>query len=456
MKKYFLSSVTIYSLALALGVVPAAYAQADNTGVLALSTMDWWVIAGAFLIGVLICLLGAKLSKVSQIKADQSANDDDDISANSLQQATSDRGRVLAIFAAGGLVAGLLVGAATQFQALWALGIVGALLALLALVLLGVIQVKQSPLFQFATQEQYAGNMQLGAGTSVLLMATAIFLISKLPGYGIHDSQLQLAAGVVAGLVSGFWFGALLLRFNAEIVDSIGQIQSIRRLAGVATIALSIHVTGQIPAVPVLFLWAVFLVVLAIYCGATSRLNQPVSASQQLFKGVGIVFLIFGVVGLVSASFGYRNFSQSLSEFSALVASGGAIGNNPSAVSAEKVFTYAKSTEQFDQLLSEAAAAGRPVAVDYYADWCLDCKRMERTTLKDPTIVAQLTETFRSVKIDLTDPNDPFGRTIRKRYQVFGPPAMLFFDRAGDLSEPSPVYGYLNVTELNELLLQVQ
>ncbi len=107
-------------------------------------------------------------------------------------------------------------------------------------------------------------------------------------------------------------------------------------------------------------------------------------------------------------------------------------------------------------MLAQAKQAGKPAAVDLYADWCLDCKRMDRTTFKEPSIVTEMTETFDSIKIDITDPNDRFGRALRKRFKVFGPPALLFFDRDGNVSANSPVYGYLDVDELTVLLAQVK
>ena len=107
-------------------------------------------------------------------------------------------------------------------------------------------------------------------------------------------------------------------------------------------------------------------------------------------------------------------------------------------------------------MLAQAEQAGKPAAVDLYADWYLDRKRMDRTTFKEPSIVTELTETFDSIKIDITDSNDNFGRALRKRIKVFGPPALLFFDQDGELSANLPVYGHLDVDELTVLLAQVK
>ena len=153
--------------------------------------------------------------------------------------------------------------------------------------------------------------------------------------------------------------------------------QPIRRVACVAMIALATYVAGRIPEVPVLFLWVVFPVVLSAYCGATTRLAQRASGERQLLKGLGIVMLIFGVIGLTSASVGYRNLNESFTQFSAFLTPGGEFDGVPSGESKSEVFVYARSMDEFDQILAQAEQAGRPAAVDLYADWYPDCKRMD-------------------------------------------------------------------------------
>ena len=274
-------------------------------------------------------------------------------------------------------------------------------------------------------------------------------------GASLVGSDFQLVAGVVAGMIVGAIIGGLWNSHSkTDRADDFRRLM--RRFSAVAMIALAIYVAGRIPEVPVLFLWAVFLVVLSVYCGATTRLAQPAGSERQLLKGLGVVMLIFGVIGLTSASIGSRNLNESFTQFSAFITAGGGLDGTLSGESKSEVFVYVRSMDEFDQMLAQAKQAGKPAAVDLYADWCLDCKRMDRTTFKDPSIVTEMTETFDSIKIDITDPNDRFGRALRKRFKVFGPPALLFFDRDGNVSANSPVYGYLDVDELTVLLAQVK
>ncbi len=90
--------------------------------------------------------------------------------------------------------------------------------------------------------------------------------------------------------------------------------------------------------------------------------------------------------------------------------------------------------------------------IDYYADWCVDCVRMEKTTFADPAVTAALRQNFVTLKVDVTDPNDEDGKSLKKRYNVFGPPATLFIDTQGRLLEDKNFYGYMEAGPFLSLL----
>ncbi len=89
--------------------------------------------------------------------------------------------------------------------------------------------------------------------------------------------------------------------------------------------------------------------------------------------------------------------------------------------------------------------------LDFYADWCTDCLRMENTTFNDPQVRTDLTP-FRLLKLDVTDPSDPVGKTIKQRYGVYGPPALLFFNAQGQELLAKRLYGYLGPNRFLSLL----
>ena len=437
----------------ALYTLTPALVKADSGTGLMLSVPEWWVIIGAIVIGVLISISRERQSlKSMQV---QDSNEISTSNTDNSQRRKYGRPRAILIYVATGVLAGLLASISTHFPAVCTLGTVAILLFVAAVSLLGVYQINLSSILQSDYLEQSSDSWTPGLVVVLVLAIVTSWVINALIGTNNVGSDFQVVAGVVAGLIVGAMVGGLWTsNSKTDRADDFRRL--IRRVSGIAMIALAIYVAGRIPEVPVLFLWAVFLVVLSVYCGATTRLAPPASGERQLLKGLGIVMLIFGVIGLTSASVGSRNFNESFTHFSAFITAGGGLDSTLSGESKSEVFVYARSMDEFDQMLAQAKQAGKPAAVDLYADWCLDCKRMDRTTFKEPSIVTELTETFDSIKIDITDPNDRFGRALRKRFKVFGPPALLFFDRDGNVSANSPVYGYLDVDELTVLLAQVK
>ena len=430
-----------------------AFAQAESSSEMMLSVHEWWIVVGSFIIGILVSLANS-MQAYENLRSEETESDGKNSSSHadvSLTQGPAGIG-AFGLYAIAGLVLGLVGAFSTQFPPVCTLGSSAAVLFLFALLQIGVFRIGD-------IGDKFWGQpgriRRAGVLTAAILALLVVILSNFLFQFNLSESDLQMVAGVVMALAVGIVAGELLFSFGNlrnQIADHAGEI---RYLSGIAMIALAIYIAGRFPQFPMMLAWSVYLIILAVYCGATSKLKQPATGLQQLLKGGGIVILIFGVMGLVSASFGYRNFSEPVSQVSALVSSGGTIRTDQPTASPIKFFTYAKSMDEFDQLLSTASAASKPVMIDYYADWCLDCKRMDRTTFKDSAIASTLSDSFIAIKVDVTDPTGEFSRAIRKRYQVFGPPALLFMDKNGVLTSNSPAYGYLDVEDLSGYLSQL-
>ena len=437
-------------LALTILVPTVAFAQTEFSSEIALSVHEWWIVIGSLVIGILVFA-------AHSIQTSMNSRPQETESEGKHSVSPTDRSSIQGSAGVGafrlpvivGLVLGLAVSFSSQFSPIFALGSSAAVMLLLALLQIGVIRIGN-------IGNQFWGQTgrirRAGILTAVILAWLVVLFPDFLFQFSLSDSDLLMVAGIAMALAVGIVVGDLLSSFGKLRTLTADHTRVVRYLSGIAMIALAIYIAGRIPEFPAMLACSVFLIILAVYCGATSKLKQPASGLQPLLKGGGFVILIFGVMGLVSASFGYRNFSEPVSQFSALVSSGGAIRTDQPTASGFNFFTYAKSMNEFDQLLSTAHATSKPVMIDYYADWCLDCKRMDRTTFKDSAIASTLSESFIAIKVDVTDPNDDFSRAIRKRYQVFGPPALLFMDNNGGLTSNSPAYGYLDVDELSRLL----
>jgi len=98
-----------------------------------------------------------------------------------------------------------------------------------------------------------------------------------------------------------------------------------------------------------------------------------------------------------------------------------------------------------DAAVAEATASGRPLMLDFYADWCVSCKEMERYTFSAPTVQASLADAV-LLKADVTA-NDAADQALLERFGIFGPPTIVFFDRQGRERSGYRVVGFMPADE---------
>ena len=349
---------------------------------------------------------------------------------------------------------------------IWTAVIWGVILTISALSLFGLCQIRFPEFLQVRDQEDRSGSLLRGIlnlfviGLVPTLVAVTV-MVAIFEQVSIADNSTFLFGGIsVLALLWSVVVFKSVSGISPSLSLNLNQLGEWRmqanRLLGVLQIAAVIHLLGVFPEVPVLLLWGMLFMVTAVYLGATQKSSQMTKPSHRLSKGAGIAVMIWGGVTLVGASAGNRDIANPLPQLSTFVSGGSLIGAEDTGESSVKVFTYVKTANEFEQLLTSAQSAGRPVLLDFYADWCLDCKRMDRSTFRAPTVVARLTEDFLALKIDVSDPDDEFGRDTRKRFGVFGPPALVMFDGQGNHVKELLTYGYLNTDELLQLLSRVQ
>jgi len=101
-------------------------------------------------------------------------------------------------------------------------------------------------------------------------------------------------------------------------------------------------------------------------------------------------------------------------------------------------FQRVRSLTELNQRI--ALAAGRPVMLDFYADWCVSCKEMERFTFSDPQVRQRLNRMV-LLQADVTA-SSPDDEQLLKRFGLFGPPGILFFGSHGQELEGLRVVGF--------------
>jgi thiol:disulfide interchange protein DsbD len=174
----------------------------------------------------------------------------------------------------------------------------------------------------------------------------------------------------------------------------------------------------------------------AIYLGALDSLPQPTSGWRKLWKGLGIVMLAYGLLLLVGVA---ANSTDPLQPLRGLVTASGSgkASNSRSALS----FRPVASVADLNKRLQEAAAQGQFVMLDFYADWCVSCKEMERYTFKDEEVIDALRPIL-LLKADVTD-NSEANAELMKHFGLIGPPATLFFNPEGEELKSLRVIGYM-------------
>ena len=334
-------------------------------------------------------------------------------------------------YAVAGVAAGLSGALLTSaLQNPWVLGGFAALFVLLALSMFGLYEL-QLPSGLQSRLSMASNRLEGGTMGGVFLMGVLSALIvgpcvaAPLAGALLYINQSRdallggsalfaMALGMGAPLVAvGLSAGTVLPRVGAWM-------QTVKSFFGVVLLGMAIWIVSPVlPAVVPMLLWAALLIVSAIYLHALDPLPHTASGFRRLWKGVGVIALLVGVALLVGALAGSRDPLQPLS---------GLRVGAPAVLGAEgPQFVNVGSIRELEQAL--AGARGRPVMLDFHADWCVSCKEMERFTFTDPQVRARLAGLV-LLKADVTA-NTADDAALLRRFGLFGPPGTIFFDRAG-------------------------
>ena len=240
---------------------------------------------------------------------------------------------------------------------------------------------------------------------SVALGGTVLFLI---------------AAGMsVPLLVAGASAGELLPRAGAWM-------ERVKQLFGLLLIAVAFYIAGPaLPHVVPMLAYGALLIVAATTVGAFDPLAATTNVNVRLAKGFGLVLAAVGALLLYQVLIGGA-------------ATGASAGTGQSAsTSAGPHFDRVASVAELDQRLQ---SAGRPVMLDFYADWCVSCKEMEAQTFVDPAVRAKLDKAV-LLRADVTA-NTADDKALLQRFHLFGPPGIILFDAQGHELESARVVGF--------------
>jgi len=267
-------------------------------------------------------------------------------------------------------------------------------------------------------------------------LAAALIVIGQTGDWmrgGISLFALSMGMGTPL-LILGASAGKLLPKAGAWM-------DAVKAVFGVGLLAVAIVMLERIIPAPIsMALWGVLLVVSAIYMGALRVLPIEASGWDHLWKGLGVVMMIYGALMLVGTAAGGKDTVQPLR--------GLGLGATASTTAAPAHVSWKsiKSVTDLDRELATASAQGKPVMLDFIADWCVSCKEMERYTFSDPKVISVLSN-YQLLQADVTDYDDTDKALIEDRFNLPGPPGIIFYDRNGQERRNYRLVGFLAADE---------
>ena len=331
-------------------------------------------------------------------------------------------------------VAGILTGLLGEniqalLQNVWVIGGFSALIALLALSMFGLFELHLPPLLQHRLHRlnyyHQQGRHLFGAALMGLLSGLIVGPCLTAPLAGVLIFIADQGNPVLGGLalfslsigmslpllVAGTWFGTLLPRAGhwMHVVKSI---------VGVLMLALAIWMLERIiPSWIGLLLWGALCIVTSVYLGAFSTVNIHSSSWQKLRKAISLILLIYGSLLVIGGASGSHSVWRPLEAVIAVTDD-----KKPMALPFIKINSLIDLKAQLSQ-------SNSLIMLDFYADWCMECRKMEATTFRDDRVMKALAHA-KILRIDMTDNTDKH-KALLNYFRLFGPPALLFFDSHG-------------------------
>ena len=351
-------------------------------------------------------------------------------------------GAAVALFAGG-------VNLQAYFQSPWILIPFSILFVGLAFSMFGFYSIQmpasvQSWLSNFSNKQEGGslhGAIFMGAASALIIGPCAGPVIIGALAYVATESDPII--GFLAMFILGNGLGLPLLAvgtFGGHVLPKAGTwMDTVKAGAGAVLLAIAILFLERISFISsttIMLLWATYFIVAGVYLGALDAIKEGASGWFKLWKGLGVVFIVYGVIVMLGGITGARNFNDPMHGSSLTAGNGGA---------AEKQhlkFKRIKTDQDLKNEIAAAKAAGKYIMLDFYADWCTYCKQFEDYVFTNKEVQTLLKD-FVLLQADVTA-NDAGDQALNKYTQVQAPPAILFFGKDGKEIRNYRIVGNMN------------
>lgn len=341
------------------------------------------------------------------------------------------------------------------FQNPWILGSFAGVFVLLSLSMFGFYDLQLPSALQSKLAD--VSNRQRGGslvGVAIMGFLSALIVgpcvAAPLAGALIYIGQTGDAVlGGVALFALSMGMGAPLIAIGTSagklLPKAGGWMGAVKSVFGVMLLAVAIWMLERIlPVAVTMLLWAVLLIISGIYLKALEPLGIKSSGWARLWKGIGLILILYGALLMVGAATGGKDLLQPLK--------GLALGGGGAATVEHLPFKRIKSIADLEREVATANARNQTVMLDFYADWCIACKELEKYTFSDPNVRQALANVV-LLQADVTA-NDDVDKALLKHFKLIGPPTIMFFGLDGKERYNYRVVGFMNAEQFHQHLLK--
>lgn len=354
-------------------------------------------------------------------------------------------------YAAAGAIFVLAFRQAPQafFQKPWIIVLFALLFIALALAMFGFYNLQlpsslQTRLTNASNQQKsgtYIGTFVMGALSA--LIVTACVAPAIIAALSVISQTGQVARGAGALYATGLGMGVPLLIVGASagsLLPRVGPwMDTIKQLFGVLFLAVAIYLlTPLLPSALTMLSWSALAAMSGFWIfSLKARDGAPAAAP---LRAIGLMALVYGIILLLGTAAGSRDPLQPLGNLR--------LGGGAAAEEHALAFQRIKTVADLEQQVAAASTAGKPVMLDFYADWCVSCKEMEKYTFTDPQVQATLAGAV-LLQADVTA-NDEADKALLARFKIFGPPTIAFFGADGVERENFRLVGFVPADDFRE------